>query len=539
MKISLSLTNAKSGFQLNSSGIAGFFGGEEAVSAMRTVNLYHGRRWMGWYNSPGSYTIAKRYGQLANSRIWDGFFPGPDTDAATLFSFAGLLGPEFFAIKSGTQRPDTGHLSALLVKAVHSIKPVEDPDKKHRISNPFFVTIVNLPSVTPAPSNSPALREIYVPSISAPISVQSDPEKCSVASHRSDRTESDPVRSRFYRGVNLRLPGFLRFGGGERDELQVPVTRGRATLRGSFAAAVPVLMSSGACVVCGLIPDWYCFTMILVGMLANGISCFVLGSGELLWHKPRAPEGCPPGDGILFGRSDAILLLGDETQVQFVTKGEFVLHYKGKCEYNNSGESEFNNIGICSLVLYIQFLAQLLLIPQGTTLGQILFISTIAVSWLYNCLLSSSENERLQRRMLVEELKLQKTSRGEPDLLRLKADTRTTMAVLVLLILLPRIDQTSITRRQLLDKLISNDTPTWDVWKKSVICALESESTPLNPHSTFNGLAQIDVESKSDDNDFLQTLYEDVRSALRIYAINKPAIDKSLGLKSEMETPSR
>jgi hypothetical protein len=244
------------------------------VSAMRTVNIYRGRRWMGWYNSPGSFTIAKRYGKLANSRIWDGFFPGPNTDAATLFEFSGKIGPKFIGVKSGTHRPDSGHLSALLIEAARSLS--EAPlikDDHHRKTTPYHVTIVNLPSVPPAANLSNA-------------------EKGGVESGS--------------------------------DLLHVPVEKFPPTLRGSFAAALPVLISSGACVACGLIPDWYCFTMILVGMLADGLSCFILGSGKLLWYKPDASPACPPGDGILHGCEDVMLLLGEEKQVQFVIMGGFV-----------------------------------------------------------------------------------------------------------------------------------------------------------------------------------------------------------------------
>ncbi|KAH7922535.1 hypothetical protein BV22DRAFT_1017093, partial [Leucogyrophana mollusca] len=72
----------KSSFNLDASGIAGFFGGSEAISAMTTVHLYRGRRWWGWYNSPGSYTVAKHFGQLASSRLWDALFPGPNVEPA-------------------------------------------------------------------------------------------------------------------------------------------------------------------------------------------------------------------------------------------------------------------------------------------------------------------------------------------------------------------------------------------------------------------------------------------------------------------------
>ncbi|EIW55252.1 uncharacterized protein TRAVEDRAFT_94054, partial [Trametes versicolor FP-101664 SS1] len=69
-------------FTLDISGIAGFFGGDASVAAMNTIHIYSGRRWMGWYNQPGTYEVARRYGQLAVSRLWDALYPGPNLDPA-------------------------------------------------------------------------------------------------------------------------------------------------------------------------------------------------------------------------------------------------------------------------------------------------------------------------------------------------------------------------------------------------------------------------------------------------------------------------
>ncbi|KIJ36777.1 hypothetical protein M422DRAFT_179050, partial [Sphaerobolus stellatus SS14] len=69
-----------SSFSLDVSGIAGFFGGEEAFAAMTSVHLFRGRRWLGWYNSPGSFYVSKKYGILARSRVWDGLYPGVNVD---------------------------------------------------------------------------------------------------------------------------------------------------------------------------------------------------------------------------------------------------------------------------------------------------------------------------------------------------------------------------------------------------------------------------------------------------------------------------
>src|SRR6267154_1402215 len=133
------LSNSK--FTLNASGVAGFFGGDEAVSAMATVNVYDGRRLLGWYNSPGSYLIAKKYGQLANSRFWDGLFPGPNPDPATLFELDGRKGPKFQGVKSGSIIPETGHLADLMTKECQSQSSTK---VKGRTTGPVGVTIIDL-----------------------------------------------------------------------------------------------------------------------------------------------------------------------------------------------------------------------------------------------------------------------------------------------------------------------------------------------------------------------------------------------------------
>ncbi len=84
-------------FSLDSSGIAGFFGGEESFAAMNTVHL-PARRWMGWYNSPGSYFVAKKYGILPESRFWDGLFPGATVTPAKLVELDVNLGPRYTGV---------------------------------------------------------------------------------------------------------------------------------------------------------------------------------------------------------------------------------------------------------------------------------------------------------------------------------------------------------------------------------------------------------------------------------------------------------
>ncbi|KAG5219939.1 hypothetical protein IMY05_C4715000300 [Salix suchowensis] len=102
---------SESDFNLDVGGIVGFLGGEEAISAMESMPFYKYRKWLGWYNSPGSYTIAKHFGKLPVSRFWDGIYPGANDDPATLLGLDGKRGPKFRGVVSGTALGHTGHVA--------------------------------------------------------------------------------------------------------------------------------------------------------------------------------------------------------------------------------------------------------------------------------------------------------------------------------------------------------------------------------------------------------------------------------------------
>lgn len=54
-------------FALNALGFIGLIGGTEVVSVMAMIPLYRGRRWLGWYNTPGSLGIARHLSNFASS----------------------------------------------------------------------------------------------------------------------------------------------------------------------------------------------------------------------------------------------------------------------------------------------------------------------------------------------------------------------------------------------------------------------------------------------------------------------------------------
>lgn len=408
----------KSKFTLDTSGVAGVFGGDEAVSAMATVHVYENRRFLGWYNSPGSYQIAKRYGLLARSRFFDGFFPGVHTDPATLFELDGWKGPKFGAAHSGTKIDETGHLAALFMKecASREGKAVEG-----RKTQAIGVTIAELNHV-PAPQMCP-------------------------------------------KRINAYSPVF---------------------------ASIPISVSIGTCVACGTFEDWFSFSLILLGILTSGISCLVIGSGKFVFTHPEPAKGSPAGDGILSSDREIVLLKGAEGAVNSITRGKFSLDF--------ASEPQYRNIGWCSVLLTVQFIAQLLLIPQCSLFGQIMFVTSLAVSWVYNSWLSSLDKEKIQRDILLNSV-LEK-----PVLTKYYLGTRTTMVVFTLLVLQPE------DPNKILNELLPNDTRVWKQWKDTVVQRLLRKEK----------LEFVDTDWELDafspqERSLLQTLYGDAQAAYAGY----------------------
>lgn len=60
---------------------------------------------------------------------------------------------------------------------------------------------------------------------------------------------------------------------------------------------------------------------------------------------------------------------------------------------------------LCSSLLTIQCIAQLLIIPQGTYAGQVLFLATMITSWLYNSYVACQEMAVWEKLILKDLLK--------------------------------------------------------------------------------------------------------------------------------------
>ncbi|KAG6329545.1 hypothetical protein ID866_9545 [Astraeus odoratus] len=421
----------KAHFSLDTSGVAGVFGGEEAVSAMATVHVYEHRKWLGWYNTPGSYEIAKRYGRLARSRFFDGLFPGVHTDPATLFELDGWRGPKFRAAHSGTVIEETGHLAALLMKECADLPAIPVQGRR---SQSVGVTVAELRHI-PAQEEFPAQFDTHAP----------------------------------------------------------------------IYASIPIFISVATCVLCSLFGDWYSFSMILLGIVVSGVSCLVIGSGTFLFTHPIPAEGSPPGDGVLISDKEIIVLRGEEGAVNSITRGKFSLRFDSHPHYSN--------IGWCSVFLMVQFVAQLLLIPQGTLFGQMMFVTSLAVSWAYNLWLSAFDKEAIQRSILMGNVL------RRPILTRYELGTRTSVAVFVLLFLQAE------EAEKIMDVLVPNDTQVWRKFKSSVVARIRSEKEFDFDLSELDS-AQFTIQERS----LLKTLFNDAKDAYRgfqQYRVAHPAFFKS------------
>lgn len=432
--MSINLPLNKASFTLDTSGVMGFFGGEEALSAMSTVHLYRGRRWLGWYNSPGSYTVAKKFGQLAKSRFWDGIFPGPNPTPEEMFGLDGKEGPRFIGVFSGTHMTTTGHLAYLTAQKVKETKDTEE--KIHlqgRITAPSSVSLVDINNVRLQRGNLLAMKVYHV----------------------------------------------------------------------LCAVAIPITSSLATCLACAFVRDWLAFGLIILGMVSNGLSCFVIGSGKLHFQLVEPSPYAPRGDGFLMLRNDIVILKGAEKEVASIIKAKLVLDM-------GNGE-EFNTVGICSLLLLSQFLIQLLLVPQATLFGQIMFLSSLAVSWGYNSFLSSLEKEKIQTDLLWKSL-------DEPPITKFALPNRGSQAACACFVLHAGVDMskkssTNFKPKKILEYMIPNDTRVWEAWREHVAKQVLSKKTIKD----FEPYEELIADLEDEEQQLLKQLLADAKYGYGCY----------------------
>lgn len=243
-------------FFLESTAVVGLLGGDEASSAVALTQTYARRKWLGWYNSPGSYVTGERFRSLASSAKPNVVFDGDSesgalsrrefvyADPSALFDHEGWFrGPIFNGIYSGTSIQTTGPLASWLLRKATA---ADCQKVKGRKAQPVTVTVAILQK-----ADSPR-QEVTFDHHSPPLAI------------------------------------------------------------------VPIFFSLFTCFACGLYREWYALSMILLGILSRGFACLFIGSGDLVFDHPKPAEGSPPGDGILGSDQEPVLLKGSEDAVNSV-----------------------------------------------------------------------------------------------------------------------------------------------------------------------------------------------------------------------------
>ncbi|KAG1877536.1 hypothetical protein F4604DRAFT_1758084 [Suillus subluteus] len=270
----------------------------------------------------------------------------------------------------------------------------------------------------------------------------------------------------------------------------------------ALLAAIPITINFATCVLCAASRDWLAFALILLGVISGGTSCFVIGSAQLdfLTGVKEPSPGTPPADGLLLMRNDVVIIRGAEKDINPITKGQFALKMNGGPEYRR--------IGLCSLLLLAQFLLQLLFIPQASTFGQIMFMSSVAASWTYNSFLSSLEPEKIQLNILWKAL-------DNPRLLKFELKNRAAQAVFACLVLGngPQRPSVDFKPKKVLQRFLSNDTRVWNVWRDKVTEQLENNKKEKSFNLSSRDLEGFAVHERA----LLESLLQDARDAYTGY----------------------
>ena len=481
---------AGSKFTLNSAAVAGFFGGKEAISAMATVHLCEGRRWLGWFNSPGSYTVAKRFGRMANSRFWDGLFPGPNDSPAVSFGLDGKKGPEYIGALSGTAMP-TGHLAYLTMERSKELR-AEKIDG--RTTTPINVSYLAMKHVN---YKTPVKRQPLMDALLGLIPIIISVVTCLMCALVWD-----------WYCFNMILLGIISSG-----YASLVIGNGRLVIKSVTkpAKGAPpghgILKGDGEVVVIkGEERDVNAITKGRFDLVTDSkrihgekgttrnnpavSSTQVDEEKGTIRNSPPTPPDEEKGTTRNIPASSSTQADEEEgmtgnnpatSSTQLDEEKGTTCDDPGKCSTEAEEEevtpSNYHEIGVCSLLLTLQFLLQLLLIPQGSLFGQIMFVVSLGASWAYNSYLSSLEKEKIQTELLFQTLE-------NPEMHRFRAGTRTTMAVFVCLLLFHGVESTSpeedrACRVKILQSCLKNDTAVWRRWTDKVVRQLLDISEEL------------------------------------------------------------
>ncbi|RDX49360.1 hypothetical protein OH76DRAFT_1483300 [Lentinus brumalis] len=422
---------SESSFKLDSSGIAGFFGGDSAWKAVATTCIL--KRYvdtpvlLGYYNSPGAYEVVKRCAPLAKSTFWDSLFSGDDRDPAEILGLGLEAKPTFLSASGETIR--TGHPAYLIARDAQR-RWAALPSSGHTDA---YVTIVEPPSQ---------------PSV----------------------TLTDA--SIFRRAALIIIWVVVGYGA-----------------------------SLAMCIVCALARDWWCFASILTGIFAGGYirRPLIVTRARL---EVTSPE-CGPNSPKETERNEEGLLLHE--------RGVILLR---QCKLAKLRGGLF--------ALVIQFLVQLVLIPQGTLFGQLMFVASLGLSATYNVYLAMHQDD-LQTDYLLDLCGLDESS--------FKQTTMKSKAGMAVFACLALRHQPLYSPRKLLDELVTANGAVWSRWKELVAYKLE-KAEPMEFSQEGEGVQGLDEAEKAS----LAELLKDAEDAYRTQGwqrVDQESSDRSVSDKGD------
>ncbi|KAH9857768.1 hypothetical protein C2E23DRAFT_290845 [Lenzites betulinus] len=364
-------------FSLDPSQLAGFLGADAALAAMMLPHLHAQRKWCGWYNCPGSYYLAKRYGQLARFRFWSPLYRPSAVPRELAAELGGAVGPSFTSASSGATLARTSPLASLLVEECSEIEAVE---VKGRCSDTVEVVIVSL-----------------------------------------DQAPPEQLFPRVPHSYSKRL------------------------------ALFPIAVTVSTGIACCHYHDYYIATVIFLSALCHGIACRVMGDAQFTYQHRIPPQTPRYESGWLSTPRSFIVLSGTEAAIAPINWGRFSLAFNHSMEHCM--------VTACSILLGIQFLLQLLLVPQGGFFGQIMFLVSVVAAWFYHRLILARAKEVVERRILMADVL------GGPRIQKYRFGTRTAAAVFTVLAL-RRVIGADIQAR--LQALLPSGSPVWELWHDRV-----------------------------------------------------------------------
>ncbi|KAL7283132.1 hypothetical protein ACG7TL_002558 [Trametes sanguinea] len=366
-----------SAFSLDISALAGFLGADATLAVMMLPHLHAQRKWWGWYNCPGSYHLAKRFGQMARFKFWSPTHRSSAVPQELSLELQGGTGLTYTSAGSGATLPRTGPLAATFAEQCSAVHSIEVGGRR---SDTMDVAITRL------------TREIHGP-----------------------------------------------------QHIRVPHTHPK------WFALCPVAATLSTAIACVFYRDFFIASVILFSALCHGTACLVMGNAEFTYEH-RIPQDTPRySSGWMEAHRSFVVLFGTETAVAPLTRGRFFLRLL-------LWRAHFF-ISLCSILLALQFLSQLLFVPQGTLFGQLMFIASLVASWAYHRLVLAWDKESIQRHILVADIL------NGPRIERYRFGTRTAAAVFTVLVLRPEIGQDVKARLQ---ALLPSDTPVWELWHATV-----------------------------------------------------------------------